>query len=90
MDTASSLPSVDRPNFLLRRDDDDDVLCGLEGGDDRFLGLRIAALFIILASFSLARFSVPLSLLLQRDRHGCIYQGLFLSEHFEFCPFTIV
>ena len=29
---------------------DDDVNCGTGGGDDRFLGLRIASVFIILAT----------------------------------------
>ena len=35
---------------LLARDDDDDVNCGSGGGDRRYTGLRIASIFIILAT----------------------------------------
>ncbi|XP_006461790.1 hypothetical protein AGABI2DRAFT_118644 [Agaricus bisporus var. bisporus H97] len=46
----SSLLHVDRRFFFPR--DDDEVACGSGGGDDRFLGLRIASIFIVLACSS--------------------------------------
>ncbi|KAI0773219.1 ZIP zinc/iron transport family [Trametes elegans] len=39
-----------RHAYLLRRDDDEEVNCGSGGGDTRYTGLRIASVFIILAT----------------------------------------
>ncbi|KAI0369853.1 ZIP zinc/iron transport family [Pilatotrama ljubarskyi] len=39
-----------RHAHILARDDDDDVNCGSGGGDTRFTGLRIASVFVILAT----------------------------------------